>query len=215
MPKKSPGQKPIPYKPKSKTDVDAESAVGLRIVGGKHGGRRLIYHGDKRVRPMKDRVREAVFNLLGVDPVGRQAIDLFGGTGALGLEAVSRGAVRALFVERHFPTANFLRDNIRSLEEEGRCRIETGDTFWWWNNARKIEGDEPWLTFVSPPYNLFHDNRQPLMDLIASVLELSPIGSVCVAEADVGFNVNLLPRAAEWETRDYPPARVSIHRKNA
>src|SRR6186997_1276149 len=59
----------------------------LRIIGGDLRGRKLEYHGDPRTRPMKDRVREAVFNL--VEPDGTYAIDLFGGTGALGLEALS------------------------------------------------------------------------------------------------------------------------------
>ena len=68
--------------------------VGLRIVGGRFRGRKLLYSGDFRTRPMKDRLREAVFNLVGPAVAGMHAIDLFGGTGALGLEALSRGAAR-------------------------------------------------------------------------------------------------------------------------
>ncbi len=60
----------------------------LRIIGGVHRGRKLEYSGDPRTRPMKDRVREAVFNLLGPDVAGKYVIDLFAGTGALGLEAL-------------------------------------------------------------------------------------------------------------------------------
>ena len=69
--------------------------AGLRIIGGQFRGRRLTYHGDPLTRPMKDRVREAVFNLLWPGAEGAVAIDLFAGTGALGLEALSRGAVAA------------------------------------------------------------------------------------------------------------------------
>ena len=72
----------------------------LRIVGGKFRGRKLLYAGDDRVRPMKERVREAVFNLLGPAAKKKHAIDLFAGSGALGLEAISRGAAGATFAFR-------------------------------------------------------------------------------------------------------------------
>src|SRR5438105_2010542 len=86
-------------------DAAEETVVGLRIIGGSLRGRKLQYTGEARTRPMKDRVREAVFNLLGPSVTGSHAIDLFAGTGALGLEALSRGAARATFIERHFPTS--------------------------------------------------------------------------------------------------------------
>src|SRR6186713_2214397 len=85
--------------------------VGLRIIGGTLRHRKLQYSGDLRTRPMKDRVREAVFNLLGPQIKGTHAIDLFAGTGALGLEAVSRGASRATLIERHLPTAKLIEQN--------------------------------------------------------------------------------------------------------
>src|SRR5271165_4697735 len=79
--------------------------AGVRIIGGKFRRRKLEYSGDLRTRPMKDRVREALFNLLGTAVEGKLAIDLFAGTGALALEAISREATRAIFIERHQPTA--------------------------------------------------------------------------------------------------------------
>jgi 16S rRNA (guanine966-N2)-methyltransferase len=83
------------------TDRDAE----VRIIGGTFRGRRLSYHGDPVVRPMKHRTREAIFNLISTECTGRHAIDLFAGTGALGLEALSRGAQSATFIEKHVPSA--------------------------------------------------------------------------------------------------------------
>ena len=75
-----------------------------------------------RMRPMKDRVREAIFNLIGPAIRGKHAMDLFAGTGALGLEALSRGADRATFIEQHFPTAKIIRQNIAALGVEGPGR---------------------------------------------------------------------------------------------
>jgi len=89
--------------------------VGVRIIGGSFRGRKLEYSGDLRTRPMKDRVREALFNLLSNAVKGKVAIDLFAGTGALALEALSRGASRAVFIERHRPTAQAILRNSATL----------------------------------------------------------------------------------------------------
>ena len=101
--------------------IDERIAATLRIIGGKFSRRRLKYTGDPRTRPMKDRVREALFNLVGPSVIGSHAIDLFAGTGALGLEALSRGAARATFIERHYPTADTIKENIASLDVGSAC----------------------------------------------------------------------------------------------
>src|SRR5262249_42961688 len=88
----------------NRAERDRSEAI-VRIIGGEYRGRKLQYSGDIRTRPMKDRVREALFNLIGPNVRGMHAIDLFAGTGALGLEAISRGAAGATFIERHYPTA--------------------------------------------------------------------------------------------------------------
>src|SRR5208282_4422218 len=95
--------------------ADATTPVGVRIIGGKFRGRKLEYSGDLRTRPMKDRVRESLFNLLSTAVKGKVAIDLFAGTGALALEALSRGASRAVLIERHRPTAETIRRNATTL----------------------------------------------------------------------------------------------------
>src|SRR5687767_11185885 len=95
--------------------LEEERTPRLRIIGGRFRGRLLAYSGDERTRPMKDRVREAVFNLVGPDVKEKLAIDLFAGTGALGLEALSRGAAEAVLLERHFPTAAVIGQNAVTL----------------------------------------------------------------------------------------------------
>ena len=89
----------------------------LRIIGGTFRGRQIQYSGDSVTRPMKDNIREALFNLVGGWVKGKAAFDLFAGTGAMGLEALSRGATQGLFIERHFPTVRIIKDNVRSLDE--------------------------------------------------------------------------------------------------
>ena len=113
----------------------AATPVGVRIIGGRFRGRKLEYSGDLRTRPMKDRVREALFNLLSTAVEGKVAIDLFAGTGALALEALSRGASRAVLIERHRPTAETIRRNSASLGVQEIVDVTSSDTFLW---ARRL-----------------------------------------------------------------------------
>ena len=99
-------------KTKSSTSSGSREEGTVRIIGGHLRGRLLPFPVDPRTRPMKDRVREAVFNLVGPTVVGSYAIDLFAGTGVLGIEAVSRGAASATLIERHFPTARAIVDKF-------------------------------------------------------------------------------------------------------
>jgi len=194
--------------------IDERIAATLRIIGGKFGRRRLKYTGDPRTRPMKDRVREALFNLVGPSVIGSHAIDLFAGTGALGLEALSRGAARATFIERHYPTADTIKENVASLEVGEISRVTTGDTFLY---VRKLPdlGPEPWVVFCSPPYDLYIDRADDVRLMIERLMAAAPAGSTFVIESDQRFEIESLPtagREVEWDVRNYPPARVGIGR---
>src|SRR3982751_4735170 len=104
-------------------DFSIDREVYIRIIGGTFRGRRLQYHGDPLVRPMKHRTRESLFNLISTECAGAHAIDLFAGTGALGLEAISRGALSATLIEKHVPSAKMVQANIRSLGVEDRATL--------------------------------------------------------------------------------------------
>lgn len=226
---------------KSKRREIAETSE-LRIIGGKLRGSKLRYEifqqgGDPITRPMKHRVREAIFNLISTDSAGRHAIDLFAGTGALGLEALSRGSVSATFIEKHVPTARVIEDNIKTLGLADRAQLLTTSAFLWGKrdlpNAefgmRNLESDSalriphsaiPWLVFCSPPYAFYHDRQPEMLELVSSILEHAPAESIMVIEADGAFDFALLPghvaehrREAGWQIRTYPPAVVGIWRK--
>ena len=199
-----------------------EVASPLRIIGGTHRGRKLFYSGDPRTRPMKARVRESVFNLLGPSPRGHHAIDLFAGTGALGLEALSRGATRATFFERHFPTAEGIRQNAAALQLQDVCDVIPANTFIQFRRddplvapghaASTTDEPLPWLVFCSPPYDLFVDQLDEMLQLLDQVFARAPSGSVIVVEADARFDFARLPHAGQWDIREYPPAFVGIYR---
>lgn len=197
------------HAPRQANAVGDEAANAPRIVGGTLRGRRLEFAPHGRTRPMKDRVRETLFDLLGTSVRGAVALDLFAGTGALGFEALSRGAAHAIFVERHFPTADALRRSARSLDVEGRVEVRTGDVLLWARRLPDLPPAAPWIAFVSPPWEFFaagHERRPELLALITTLRRVAPAGSRIVVESDTAFPAADLPEAAAWETRPIPPA---------
>jgi 16S rRNA (guanine966-N2)-methyltransferase len=189
----------------------ANPAAPPRIIGGKLRGRKLSYAVDSRTRPMKERVREAVFNLLGPGVAGKHAIDLFAGTGALGFEAISRSAASATFVERHFPTANVIKRNAEALGVLDQCSILPANTLLWSKRLPELPSI-PWVVFCSPPYELYVSQTAEMLALIEQLLRHAPAESMFAVEADERFDFALLPDADRWDVRAYPPAVVGVLR---
>jgi 16S rRNA (guanine966-N2)-methyltransferase len=118
----------------------------MRVVAGELKGRRLVAPAGEEVRPTSDRAREALFSMLG-DVAGLEVLDLFAGTGALAIEALSRGAERAVLVDQRSGTA---RANVDALGLEERAEIVTGDALWFLRSEeRRFD-----LILCDPPYTL-------------------------------------------------------------
>ncbi len=99
------------------------TASQVRIIGGRHRGRRLGFSAGRGLRPTPDRVRETLFNWLQTEIHGARCLDLFAGSGALGLEALSRGASALLAVEQHRAAAQRLRENVKLLNEQAAAEV--------------------------------------------------------------------------------------------
>lgn len=207
--------KPDPARRRAKhpPHIAGRDPVGLRIVGGRFRRRKLLYHGDPRVRPMKDRLREALFNLIGPSIGEKHAVDLFAGTGALALESLSRGAARATLIERHLPTVALVRKNIALLGVESQCELVAGDVFEWFDKGPKLPADRAWVVFSSPPYDLYVDQPDAMLRLLAGLMADVPPESVVVVESDDRFDFARLPDAPSWRVRRYRPAVLGIWRK--
>jgi 16S rRNA (guanine966-N2)-methyltransferase len=123
----------------------------MRIVGGLFGGRRLVVPKDTRVRPTSDRVREAWMSILGEALDGARVLDLFAGTGALGLEALSRGASSATFVELNPPSLKALESNIAALGVDQRVTVHRGDAL---RFVQRLPVQAYDVVFADPPYTL-------------------------------------------------------------
>jgi 16S rRNA (guanine966-N2)-methyltransferase len=196
------------------SDATPPLAKPLRIIGGKMRGRSILYSGDLRTRPMKDRLREAVFDVLATAVVGKHAIDLFAGTGALSLEAISRGATRATLIERHFPTARLIEQNIAQLGIADRVRVHAGDAFLWPRQQRDWAdfAQPPWLVLCSPPYSFYTDRTADMLELIGGLCRRAPTDSEFVVEADQRFDFAQLADLGQWDVREYAPAVLGFHR---
>lgn len=185
--------------------------LGLRIIGGHLRGSTLAYSGDNRVRPMKNRVREAVFNLIGPSVKGKQVIDLFSGTGAVAIEAISRGAVFATLIEQHLPTAKNLRKNIESLHLKSVCQLVCTDAFYWSKVRENFLSQAPWLVFVCPPYDFYVSKKNEMIEMITTLYKAAPLDSMFVIEADERFDFSSLPWGIPAKKRrSYPPAEIGI-----
>lgn len=153
----------------------------MRIVGGTLRGRALATPKDTRIRPTSDRVREAIFNILahGIDGFsieGVQVLDLFSGTGALGLEALSRGARFCLFVEEDAEARGLIRQNVEAFGLTGVTRIFRRDAT---NLGPAGSKGGHALAFLDPPYGQGLGERA--LAAAAAGGWLAP-GAVCVLE---------------------------------
>jgi 16S rRNA (guanine966-N2)-methyltransferase len=124
----------------------------VRIIAGKYRSARIHSPGGRNVRPTSDRVREAIFSILGEDVVGVSVLDLFAGSGAMGLEALSRGANKAIFVEKSRKAASIIFRNIKDLGIEKKAfEVVICDSLDYLKKAFR-KGNRYGLVFIDPPY---------------------------------------------------------------
>lgn len=141
----------------------------MRIIAGQYRGRSLRSVRDLSVRPTTDRAKQTIFDILSnrLDFDGIDVLDLFAGSGSLGLEAVSRGAHHAVFVDKAQQSLQVLESNIESLGCSDRCTVYSADVFWFLKNTRRSFD----LVFVDPPYRLERVEALPSALYESSVLK--------------------------------------------
>ncbi len=149
----------------------------LRVIAGTHGGRRLVAPRGLATRPTSDRVREALFSrlasMLGPDLGRPSVLDAFAGSGALGIEALSRGADHATFVERDRHALSALRHNLDTLELHGRATVIPGELLVHLSR-RSIAGGPFSLLFIDPPYRINKSEVRRAVVALAELGVLSP-----------------------------------------
>jgi 16S rRNA (guanine966-N2)-methyltransferase len=152
--------------------------IDMRVIGGKFGSRRLKSPGKLRIRPTSDRLRETLFNVLGPAVEDSLFIDLYAGTGAIGIEAISRGARETIFVEAQAVSAKLVRENLKSLGVDGGMEVMEGDSVRALEKIakRRLVAD---FIFLDPPYEETEEHLRVLEFLDSSHL-VAPYGLVIV-----------------------------------
>jgi 16S rRNA (guanine966-N2)-methyltransferase len=126
----------------------------VRIIAGQFKGRKLLSPRGLNTRPITSKVKTALFNILGQAVEAAVVVDVFAGTGSIGLEALSRGASRCYFAERDHAALERLRRNIESLGLADRCKIWPGDVLRTLRRKLEAAPERLDLAFVDPPYRL-------------------------------------------------------------
>jgi 16S rRNA (guanine966-N2)-methyltransferase len=178
----------------------------VRVIAGSYGGRRLKAPPGRATRPTSDRVKEALFSMLG-ELDGARVMDVFAGSGSLGIEALSRGAGMAVFVERDARATRVLGENLAALALPGEvAEVRRGDALAVLRRAREARETYD-LLLVDPPY----DQAPELEDALAAIVPslLAPRGRVAVesgrrAPLDLGLEVERQKR--------YGDTSITIHR---
>jgi 16S rRNA (guanine966-N2)-methyltransferase len=184
----------------------------MRVIAGRLGGRRLKAPRGRATRPTSDRVREALFAMLG-DVNGARVLDLFAGTGALGIEALSRGAGRAVFVERDAAAVAALRENLAALDlGPDAAEVRRAEVLAALRSARRAKETYD-LLFIDPPYERARrpDSDRWGRELSALLAPLLGPGARIVVESDRRAPLAL---AVEVERQKrYGDTSITIHRQ--
>ena len=176
----------------------------MRVIAGRYRGRRLQAPRGADTRPTSDRVRESLFSMLG-DVEGDRVLDVFAGSGALAIEALSRGAASAVLVEQDRRVVDVIRANLEPLEDAD-ARVVQAEALAW---LRRAEGDFD-LVFLDPPYSSARTLAGPLHRALPA--HLSPNARI-VTESDKRDPLVLaLPLLTE---RTYGDTRIAVHVPNA
>lgn len=184
----------------------------MRIITGLRRGMKFESPKDQNTRPTSDMVREAIFNVLGPAIEGADVADLFAGSGALGLEALSRGARTAVMVESRRGNVELIKRNIQTLRFEDRASVVSLDVYRWFKGYTPEPGRHA-VVFLDPPYAEYDHHPDRMKTLLATLWERIPPGSILVAESGRELEVGLLPDPSAADARHYGGTHVTFLEK--
>lgn len=179
----------------------------MRIIGGTLRGRKLGAVRGRAIRPTSDRVREALFNILGALPVDAAVLDLFAGTGALGIEALSRGAAQAVFIDNASSHLSVLRKNI------AHCGLERCSRIFQWDIVRNLRCLQDYqrtfdLVFLDPPYG--KGMLEPALRHLAAADVLTRDATIVIEQDAREAMIVAAPAFRREDERRYGHTRLSF-----
>jgi len=180
--------------------------MNVRLIAGKFGGRVIEGSGTNRTHPMSERIRNALFNMLSSEVDDARVLDAFAGSGALGLEALSRGAREAVFVEKDRVAAKIIEANIQKLGVANSTTLVKAPVYSW---ADTYEGDSFDIILTDPPYN------DPQFSTVFKLLGLlKPDGLMVISYPGRG-EVPTVNGIVVVDNRSYGTAALAFYRKEA
>ena len=182
----------------------------MRIIGGKYKGKKLFLPKDKETRPLKDLVKESIFNLIqhsnkiNVEIKNATILDLFSGTGSFGLECISREAKKTFFVENYTEAVNILDKNAKSLTNDKTYKIFNKDCFTFLNSYLNLNTKFD-IIFIDPPYK-----EQNINEIIESVLDKNILNKdgIMIIHRHKKDNIKITERLDIFESRNYGISKI-------
>lgn len=179
----------------------------MRVISGSARGRRLKELPGMDTRPTTDKVKESLFNIIQFDIEGRRALDLFGGTGQLGIEALSRGAARCTFVDMNRQAAAIIRENLKTVGFDQQATVHQGDAVAFVSGCRETYD----LIFLDPPYQ-----TQLLENCVQAVAKFDILSEhgimICESAAEKQLPELALPYEKGREYR-YGKIKLTVYRR--
>lgn len=174
----------------------------MRVITGTARGRRLGELSGMDTRPTTDRVKEGMFNIIQFDIEGRRVLDLFGGTGQLGIECLSRGAEACVFVDQRKDAVKLIRDNLKATELSDRAKVVQSDSIGYLSGAR----EKFHLIFLDPPYDsgLLESALKKI-----SMIDILADNGIIICESRAEHQLPELP-APFVKSKDYRYGKIKV-----
>jgi len=182
----------------------------MRVTGGEFCGRKLKVPSGDKVRPTQDRVREALFSILMNQISGANFIDLFAGSGAVGLEAYSRGADHVVWLEKNPRHIKLLRENVNVLTPD-RGEIVCGEVERWLKTAGRGRAAD--IAFADPPYMEAKERGFTALLELAAENDVVAVGGIFVAEMPVERKADEVDGWELLRDREYGHTRLAVYRR--
>jgi 16S rRNA (guanine966-N2)-methyltransferase len=189
----------------------------VRIIAGEFGGRKLLAPPSDATRPITDRAKQSLFDVLAPDIPDALVYDCFAGTGSMGLECLSRGANFCTFFEAHRPTVARLNQNIVALGVGDRSRIVPGDLFRWFNlstvRPTSTEASSADIVFLDPPYRFLRDHSDEILQLVLHLTHSHLRDDAIVIFRHSTSDELELPNLARYDLRQYGEMSIELLRR--
>jgi len=177
----------------------------MKVISGRLKGRKLFFLKDKNIRPTKDIVREAVFDVLRGCIENESVLDLFAGTGALGIEAFSQGAREIVFVESDYEACRIIKENVDFLAISGACTIVRSSVE---KAVENFKNAGFGLVLADPPYGY---SGKRISDILSAIVRLGVIrkGGIIVVEHERQNKIPVFEEITMYKEKKYGKSQVS------